>query len=291
MARITILGTGAMGSRMATRLLESGHSLCVWNRDASRTKPLFERGAQVSPDPRSAVADAEFVISLVRDEDASRDVWLNEQTGALAALQPMAVAIESSTIRPEWARTLSKSFAEADRALLEAPVIGSRPQAEAGQLIYLAGGEKDTFDQVIPILAHMSSAAHHTGPVGSAGTVKLVVNALLAIQVAGVAELLAALHQSDLDIHRAVEIISSTAVVSPAVKVALGATMASNFNPMFPISLVDKDMRYATDMGHELGVEMPITSAAARVYAEAVQIGFGDDNINGVAKLYLEGKG
>ena len=112
----------------------------------------------------------------MRDEDASRDVWLNEQTGALAALQPKAVAIESSTIRPEWARTLSKSFAEADRALLEAPVIGSRPQAEAGQLIYLAGGNKETFDRVAPILAHMSSAAHHTGPVGSAGTVKLMIH-------------------------------------------------------------------------------------------------------------------
>jgi 3-hydroxyisobutyrate dehydrogenase len=120
-------------------------------------------------------------------------------------------------------------------------VIGSRPQAEAGQLIYLAGGEKDTFDQVIPILAHMSSSAHHTGPVGSAGTVKLVINAMLAIQVAGVAELLAILGRSDLDVHRAVEVISSTTVISPAAKVALGAMMASNFNPMFPISLVDKD--------------------------------------------------
>ena len=128
--------------------------------------------------------------------------------------QPKAVAIESSTIRPEWARTLSKSFAEADRALLEAPVIGSRPQAEAGQLIYLAGGNKETFDRVAPILAHMSSAAHHTGPVGSAGTVKLVINAMLAIQVASVAELLAALCQSDLDVNRAVEVITSTAVVS-----------------------------------------------------------------------------
>jgi 3-hydroxyisobutyrate dehydrogenase-like beta-hydroxyacid dehydrogenase len=98
MSKVTILGTGAMGSRMATNLLNAGHEVTVWNRDSSKLPPLAERGARTATSPRSAVKGAEYVISMVRDDEASRHVWLGEDTGALAGMSQEALAIESSTL-------------------------------------------------------------------------------------------------------------------------------------------------------------------------------------------------
>ncbi|MCP1659423.1 NAD(P)-dependent oxidoreductase [Neisseria perflava] len=135
MTKIAFLGLGAMGSRMALNLVKAGYALTVWNRTASACDELVAAGAKAASTPREAVQGAEFVISMVRDDEASRQVWLDDKTGALAALAKNAVAVESSTLTPDWIHELSTAMQIHGTAFLEAPVSGSRPQAAQGQLI------------------------------------------------------------------------------------------------------------------------------------------------------------
>lgn len=286
MATVTVLGLGAMGSRMALRLLAAGHEVVVWNRTPGRDAALVMAGARVAPTPRAAVAGAGFVVAMVRDDAASEAVWLDAADGALAGMAPAAVAIECSTITAAWARALAARLAEAGVAFLDAPVAGSRPQAEAGQLIHIVGGDAEVLARAAPVLGAMGAAVHHAGRAGDGAALKLAVNALFAVQVAAAAELVGALRRAGLEPAAAAAIIGATPVCSPAVKGALASMLSGAFAPMFPADLVEKDLGYALALASDEGGAMPMTQAAAGVFAEAVRRGFGPDNLTGVARLY-----
>ena len=132
----------------------------------------------------------------------------------------------------------------------------------------------------------MGSTVHHAGPVGSATAIKLSVNALFAVQVATLAEMLALLGRNGLDAARAVEIIASTPVCSPTTRAAAAAMQAQNYAPMFPVDLAEKDLGTVLAQAALDGVPVPMAEAVRRVFARAVQQGYGADNITGVARLY-----
>lgn len=283
---IAILGLGAMGSRMAKRLIEAGHAVTVYNRSPEPAAALAELGATVAATPRQAAEDAAMVIAMLSDDEASRAVWTDPQTGALAGLPAGALAIESSTLTPGWVRELAGRVAERDAAFIDAPVAGSRPQAEAGQLIYLVGGEDDAVARARPVLEVMGGAIHHAGPVSHGAVVKLAVNALFGIQVAAVGELIGFLEASGLDVEKTIGLLGDTPVMSAAAKGAAGLMLAGNYAPMFPIDLVAKDFRYAVAAGSAAGAEMPVTRSTGDVFGSAAERGHGSDNIAGVVQLY-----
>lgn len=283
---IGIIGLGAMGARMAQRLLDAGHDVAVYNRTAERAKALVEAGATAAQTPRGAASGRDIVVSMVRDDDASRAVWLDGETGALAALRKGAVAIESSTLTPAWTTELANAIQDTGATFLDAPVAGSRPQAEAGKLIYLVGGDGAVLDGVREVLLAMGAAVHHVGPIGAGMSIKLAVNALFGVQVAALAELLGMLRRSGIADMQAMEVLCAMPITSAAAKGVGGLMAARKFDPMFPIALVEKDLGYAADHAERLGTTAPTTSAVRAVYARALTEGFGADNITGVAKLY-----
>ena len=181
---------------------------------------------------------------------------------------------------------LHEAFAGAGRRLLDAPVAGSRPQAEAGQLVFLVGGEEAALQCVRPVLDMLGGAVHHVGGPGAGTLVKLVVNGLFAVQVAAVAELLAALEARGADAERLWSVVSATPVCSPAARVAGEAMLASLWQPAFPIELVVKDLELL-EAGLANGErDLPLSKAAARVYRGAIERGLGGDNITGVRQVY-----
>src|SRR5258706_7617108 len=285
MANIAFLGLGAMGSRMAANLLKAGHSLTVWNRSPEKAKTLVERGAKLAETPRAAVAGVDFAISMVRDDDASRDVWLNPERGALANLPSSATGIESSTVTMVWIEEISNDFKKRRIDFLEAPVSGSRPQAEAGQLIYMVGGETEVLSKAEPILKAMGSTVHHAGPVGSGIKVKLSVNALLGIQVAAMGELIGFLKHSGLDLAKAMEILTSTQVCSPAARAAAANMVAGNFAPLFPVGLMEKDLGYIHDTAQIFNACLPVSDAARAVFRKAIAEGLAEENMTSVVKI------
>ncbi len=288
MAKVSVLGMGAMGSRMAAVLLAAGHEVTVWNRNVARTQPLVEAGAKVAGTPLAAAQGAEFVISMVRDDEASRQVWLDGELGALAGLAADAVAIESSTLTLGWVKELAQQISARGISFVDAPVAGSRPQAEAGKLIYFVGGATDDFARVEPLLSVMAGAVHHAGEVGSGAVIKLAVNGLFGVQVAAAAELIGFLQGCGLDGAAAMEIIGATPVCSPAVKGAAGAMLAGKFAPLFPIELVEKDFGYVTGVADAVGAEVPVVNATREVLRGAMALDYGDENITAIVQLYLD---
>lgn len=284
MTRIAFLGLGAMGSRMARRLLRAGHEMTLWNR----TPPAAAEwpGEPIAASPREATRGAQIVISMVRDDAAAADIWLSADTGALAAMPPGALAIDCSTVSPSWAHRLHAACAAASVNCLDAPVIGSRPQAEAGALIFLAGGPAPEIERARPIMAAMGGAVHACGGPGSGAATKLLVNALFGIQVAAIAELLGLAATQGLDTARVTAIIGETPVASPALKAAMASMVAGVFAPMFPVDLVAKDFALAKAMGQRGESATPMTEAAGAVFNNALGAGLGAENLTAVATLY-----
>ena len=285
-ARIAILGLGAMGSRMASRLLVAGHELRVWNRSPGRAAQLVADGARGASTPAEAAEGAEIVISMVRDDEAARAVWLDPEAGALGRLSSQAIVIESSTTTPNWARQLHAACDRIGASCVDAPVVGSRPQAETGQLIFLVGGKAEVAKQVEPVLLAMGSVVHHAGEIGAGSVIKLMVNALFGVQVATVAELIALASRAGLDPARAIEIVASTPTASPAAKGAAMSMLAKTFAPLFPIELVEKDFGYALQIAGS-AEDAPVTAATQKVFSRAIREGFGARNLTAVAELYL----
>jgi 3-hydroxyisobutyrate dehydrogenase len=278
MTRIAFLGLGAMGTRMAGRLIAAGHEVTVWNRT-----PMPLTGAALAGTPAAAVTGAEMVITMLRDDAASGAVW----SQALAAMMPGAIGIEASTVTPAHVRALHADAAARGVAFLDAPVAGSRPQAEAGQLIFMAGGAAPDLARAEPILLAMGGAVHHAGAAGAGAMVKLMLNSLFGAQLAVMAELIGLAAQAGIDPARAAEIIGATPVASPAVKGAAAAMLAGQFAPAFPIDLVEKDFALVLQTGGQVAAGLPVTEAVHDAYAAAKAEGHGGDNITGIVQRYL----
>ncbi len=285
---VTVLGAGAMGSGVASNLVTAGFSVVVWNRTGEVAAEIAERiGARAARNLRDAVGDADVVVSTLTDDVASREVWLDPQHGALASLRAGTTIIESSTVTPGWARELAGHAAMCGCPFLEAPMVGSRPQLAARQLRYFTAGDLSVLDHVRGVLAASSTAIDHVGEVGRAATLKLAVNALLAVQVAAHGELLGLLERSGIDMNTATEVLRELPVTSPALARALTVVMARDVRPNFPVRLVDKDLGYLGSLSAELGAELPMALACLDVVRRAGSEGHGDDDITAIAVRYL----
>lgn len=287
MAQIAFIGLGAMGSRMAANLLSAGHGLIVWNREAAKAASLIAGGARLASTPREAAHGADFVLSMVRDDEASRGVWTDSKNGALAGLGANATAIECSTLSLAWTHALARACADAGVAFVDAPLAGSRPQAEAKALIFFVGGEPESFARVRTILGDLGAAVHHSGGVGAGMAIKLAVNTLSAVQAGLMGELIAGLEQAGVDPARAVEIISQTPVCAPAAKIAAEMMLKGAFAPLFPIELVEKDLGYAQSaFGRHGRGGAPLTTAALALFQRAAEAGYGGEHISAIVKQY-----
>jgi len=287
MTNITVLGLGAMGSRLAVNYANAGHNVTVWNRTPSTAHTLAEQhGFTVAPTPRQAATGANVVVSMVTDDDAAHTVWLDPDTGALSGLAPDSIAIDSSTITPDMARTLGAAATAAGRFFLEAPVVGSRPQADAGALFYLVGGDAETLDRVRPIIDVNAGVIKHTGDAGTAATMKLAINGLFGIQVAAYAEIVGLLEQSDVDTPTALEILTNLPITSPGLQRIIGLFANQDFAPNFPINLVAKDFAYLDQLATQLDTHHPVTTTTAAIYTDAASGPACDLDIAGIATNY-----
>jgi len=286
MSTIAFLGLGAMGSRMARRLIEGGRTLVVWNRSPQPVAGLAELGARVAASPREAAEAADLVVSIVTDDEAARTVWLEPQAGAAQGLRAGAVAVEMSTVTPAWIAELGAAVKAHGATLVDAPVAGSLPAVEAGQLLVLMGGDAAAAEKVKEALAPLAAGFRHLGRSGRGVRFKLALNHLLGAQVALMAEVLSGLAADGFDEKAAVEALAGVPVVSPAAANYGRQMAAGQGERQFGVDLMAKDLRYALAAGAAKGVEAPIGRAALGVFERASQAGLGEANASSVRKLY-----
>jgi 3-hydroxyisobutyrate dehydrogenase len=285
MSKVAFLGLGAMGSRMAANLLKAGHELTVWNRKPEAAEKLEAAGAKAASTPRKAAEGNDFVIAMVSNDNASRQIWLDATDGALAGMKSHALAVECSTLTPAWVHELAGATKKAGVSLLEAMVSGSTPQAQNAQLVFLVGGDAGSLELASLILRAMGSSIQHAGPVGSGALAKLATNTLMGVQIAALAELIGMLRRQHADPRQVLNAVSATAMWNPHLDRDAKSMLACDFATQFPIKLLVKDLDYTVKTAGGDGLA-PTVSAVRGVFEKAVDAGWGDQNMTAVVKLF-----
>lgn len=263
--RLGFIGLGAMGSRMAGRLLAAGYDLTVFNRGRERMRPLEQRGAKAADTPGDVARNAEVILVSVADDAAVENV-ITGADGALHEARAGAILINMSTVSPALSRRLSETALINGVSVLDAPVSGSTPQAEQGLLIIFVGGEHAAYERCRP-LPVLGREPFYIGPAGSGSTMKLCVNALLGLGVQALAEAVALGLKAGLDRDRLLDVLGATVVLSPSQRSKLENVRKDTYPPTFPLRLMLKDFALILDTAMGLSVAMPSTAAAQQVGA------------------------
>jgi 2-hydroxy-3-oxopropionate reductase len=267
--KIGFIGLGLMGRPMAMNLLKAGHSLTLWNRTPSRAAELVAAGATLAKTPCEVASSSDLLLSIVSDPPALEEVlWGHggQNDGALGGLRSGSIYIDSSTVSPTMARKIAASCAERQASFLDAPVTGGDWGAREGNLVFMIGGDRNTLREVEPILGVMGKKWFHLGPNGAGQTIKLAMNAILALQVGAMAEALALVEKAGLQGEQLVEVMQSSMARSGVLDVKSPLMLKGDFKPSFPLRLMHKDLGLALELGNQLGVALPSTAVAREVY-------------------------
>ncbi len=278
---VALLGLGTMGAGMATNLLKAGFSLSVYNRSLAKAKPLTDFGARSFATPAEAVKGASIIISMLSDDAASRAVWLGHE-GALDAAEKNSVMVESSTVSPTWIAEFSGLVAQRGLELLDAPVTGSRMQAEGGQLSFLVGGSDAVLHKATPVLKAMSKEIIHLGPIGSGAKMKLINNFLCGVQVASLAEGLTWIERSGLDRDKALTVLKTGAPGSPLLGAISARMVSHNYAVNFLLKLMTKDLLYAQNEAALNNVELKTAAVARSLFETAIEQSLGNEDMSSV---------
>jgi 3-hydroxyisobutyrate dehydrogenase-like beta-hydroxyacid dehydrogenase len=265
-------GLGRMGMPMAARLLGAGHDVVVWNRTPGRAGELVEKGAREAGSPAGAAAGAEVVFTMLADP-AALDAVLFGPEGLIGGLSPGATLVEMSTVGPAAVRRIAERLPDGVD-LLDAPVLGSVPQATEGTLKIFVGGEVEVFERRRPLLEAMGTP-RHLGPLGSGAAMKLVANSTLGALMGGLAEALALGDALGLEEATVLDIL----VESPIGVTARGKRPlieSGVYGPNFKLSLAAKDLALVTDAAEEAGLQLRLAPAARSWLEEATEAGLGD---------------
>jgi 3-hydroxyisobutyrate dehydrogenase len=250
--RIAWLGTGLMGRPMAARLLAAGHEVTVWNRTPEHARALVEAGATLAVDPAAAVAGSEIVFAMLRDGPVTR--------GALLAGEPAPdlagkAVVQMATIAPEESRDLARAVGAAGGEYLEAPVLGSIPQATAGTLRIFAGGDAGLLARLRPLLEPIGGEPRRVGEVGAAATMKLAFNQLIAGLAATFTLSLGLVRRSGLAVDDFLEILRASPFHTVSFDGRMPRFLGRDYsNPNFPLELLLKDVDLARAEAARLGL-------------------------------------
>ena len=264
MAKIAFLGLGMMGAPIATRLLQAGHELTVWNRTPDRAKPLAARGAKVARSPAEAGAGAAFAITMLATPEALKEVVLGEH-GLVRALGPGQVYVDMSTVGPHVIRSIAAQFPNGV-TVVDAPVRGSVSQAAEGRLEIFAGASAEDFERVHPILESLGSVIHIGGP-GAGAAMKLVANLVLGASIAAVGEALALGEALGLGRAPLLNMLEGSQL-GPAVKAKRANIESDHYPPNFKLRHAAKDLRLVIEAAAAVDRDLKV-SAAARAWLDA----------------------
>jgi 3-hydroxyisobutyrate dehydrogenase len=269
MSKIAFLGLGHMGAPMATRLVDAGHDVTVWNRSRQPTAPLAEAGARVAASPAEAAAGVEFAITMLADPDALAAVLFGPD-GLAAALSPGQTLIDMSTVGPDAFRSAAARL-PGGVAAVDAPVRGSTPEAAAGRLHIYAGAGDQEFQRVRPVL-EVFGDVHHVGPPGAGAGMKLVVNTTLTASIVVIGEALALARALGLDQAPVLDMLVDSPV-GTTLRAKRRNVETGRYPPNFMLSLAAKDMRLALDAADRAGTALPAAATVRHWLDQAAEQG------------------
>ena len=284
MAKVAVVGLGAMGSRIARRLLDSGHQVIVWNRNAARVTPLTEAGAAAAKSPADAAGQAEVVITMVSNPGALKDVT-EGPAGVGAGASASATVIQMSTVGTKATERVA-SVLPVGVGFIDAPVLGSVTEAETGTLKIFAGGPQPLVEQWSPLLSSLGEILY-VGAVGAGSAAKLVANATLVGVIAVLGEALALAQGLGMPLDVAFEVLGTTALADQAER-RRPSVESGDYPARFALSLARKDADLILEAVASSGLDLRVTEAARAWLADAEAAGLGDQDYSAVLKQILK---
>ncbi|PSR16320.1 hydroxyacid dehydrogenase [filamentous cyanobacterium CCP3] len=285
--KIGVIGTGLMGAPMALRLLSAGHRVWLYNRSPERLKPLELAGATVCPTPRALAETVEAIIFMVTNGEAVRsilnDMGLHSREAAPGGNPPSPLGtcaiIQMGTIAPVESQAISQSVAEAGGTYLEAPVLGSIPEAKNGKLIIMVGADDEAYQRWQPLLACLGSTIYHVGPIGSAATLKLAMSQLIGSLTAAFAQSLGLVQAAGIDVETFMAVVRQSALYAPTFDKKLHRMQTRQFaDPNFPTKHLLKDMGLFVAAAEAAGLSPLPAESVRQLVDQAVEAGFADDD-------------
>ncbi|MFL6195231.1 MAG: NAD(P)-dependent oxidoreductase [Thermoanaerobaculia bacterium] len=274
--KIAFLGTGLMGHPMARRVLEAGHELTVYNRTREKALDLEGKGARVAASPREAVDAAEAVVFMVRDGQAVRE--LLSDGGAIRGLDGRTV-IQMSTIAPDESVALAEDVRRAGGGYLEAPVLGSVPQATEGSLLLMVGGTPEQLERWGGLLRCFGPEPQLVGPVGHAATLKLALNQLIGTLATGFSLSLGMVRRKGIDLDLFLGILRQSAFHAPTFDRKLPQMLSRDFSATnFPAGLLLKDLDLVRAEAGGLGLDVAGLEGVREVLRKTVEAGRAEDD-------------
>jgi len=258
-ANLGYVGLGVMGGRMAKRLLDAGHTVVGHNRTRSKAQWLIEGGMRWAGSPREVAEKGDVVFSMVTNTAAVNAITSGSE-GILEGLTPGKIYIDMSTTSPVNSRELAKKVAERGARMLDAPVSGSVSTLEEGKLSIMVGGERQTFEAVLPILQDIGPKVTHVGENGLAVAMKIATNLSLAVQMLAFSEGVLLAEKSGIKRETAVEVLLNSVIASPMVKYRGPFVLGMPEEAWFDVNMMQKDMQLALEMGRSLDVPLPTTA-------------------------------
>ncbi|CAN5822154.1 NAD(P)-dependent oxidoreductase [soil metagenome] len=281
MTTIAVLGTGYMGAPMARNLAEAGYDVRAWNRTRDKAEPLADAGVTVADSPTAAVRDASVVITMLSD-----GAVVDRVIGAAAdALDDAAVWLQMSTVGATWADDFARRAEQLGLVYVDAPVLGTRQPAEAGELVVLAAGPVDVTDRVQPLFDVVGSRTIWLDAPGQPSRLKLVINNWIAALTGALAESIALAGHLDVDPRAFLDAIDGGAVGAPYAQIKGALMIDDDYPTSFPARLARKDIGLVLDAAEGGGPQLRVAGAVADLFAAAVDAGEGERDMAVVRRV------
>jgi 3-hydroxyisobutyrate dehydrogenase len=265
---VAVIGLGLMGIPVALRLAERDYHVVAWNRGEEKRKKAEDQGVDVISSLARVIDESDCLLLTLSDYSAIIDTLLSQDISRLLSGKTV---VQMGTIAPEESRSLERRLAEHGVRYLEAPVLGSIPEARAGTLIIMAGGADDLFQQVLPLLTSLGPEPALVGGVGQGAALKLAMNQLIASLTTGFSLSLGLVRSEGLDVERFMELLRTSALYAPTFDKKLGKMLDHDYaNPNFPLKHLLKDVALFNRVAGQVGIDSRTTAAIEGMLTEGV---------------------
>ncbi len=274
--KVTLLGLGLMGQPMALRLQQCGHEVVVWNRSGEPLQKAAEAGLTVEADLVAAIDAGEMIILTLSDAEAIDTVLFGDQ--APSSLQGKTV-LQMGTIAPNESREIGVRIGERGGEYLEAPVLGSLPEARSGQLIIMAAGPEPVYQHCLLMLRCLGKEVEYIGSLGQGAATKLAMNQLIAALTAGFSHSLGLIRAEGVEVELFMKLLRESALYAPTFDKKLQKFIDHDYsNPNFPLKHLIKDTGLFKQVAEDAGINATIIEAMLKVFLTGREAGYGEDD-------------
>jgi len=281
MNKIGIIGTGMLGNAVALHLLDEGFEVTAYNRTKEKTIQLKEKGVKIVTSPKEVAENSELVITIVKDANAVKEISF-EKDGIVKGVHKGLIVADMSTIDPEESKIISKKFSENNITKLDIPVMGGPNVAISGDLVMMASGNKNSFNQCKEVFEKIANRVFFLGNEGTAHSIKLAMNLQITMLALALSEGITLVEKSNVDPKKFLEILNSTYFKTGMSEKKAYKMIEGDYDATFTLANLKKDISTMTNTAKNLGIKLPMIEKAQQVYENAVKEGFGEIDYTGI---------